>query len=63
MKIYVVVLKGYYIYEKAFLNREDAENFIAPMNDDYHNYVQNCIDNYEPYSDIGEYEIIEEEIK
>lgn len=62
MKLYIVLLKGYHIYEKAFLNKKDAEKYIKKYNDDHYKYVQDCIDNYEPYSDIGEYEIIEEEV-
>ena len=58
MKEYVLVTQGIEIYRTK--DKEKAENIMKRENESFYNYIQECLDNSEPYAD-NEIEIYEED--
>lgn len=46
---YILVSQGIKIYETY--NEQEALKMLYEMNSQWYDYKQNCLDNYEPYSD------------
>lgn len=49
MTKYILVSQGIKIYET--LNKTEAEKIMNTSNADWHRYVEECIENFEPYAD------------
>lgn len=56
---YVLVSQGIEIYRTK--DKNEANNIMEKNNEEWNEYRQNCIDNYEPYAD-NEIYICEEEV-
>ena len=54
----MLVSQGIEIYRTK--DKEEAENIMKCENESFYNYVQECLDNGEPYAD-NEIEIYEED--
>lgn len=58
MTKYILVSQGIKIFETY--DKQEAERMMHEANNEWYDYKQECLDNYEPYAD-NEVEMFEEE--